>query len=158
VDLPGLSTDVLIRRATAADLPAIVAMLADDHLGTAREDASVPLAAGYCAAFEAISADPNQFLAVAEQAGEVVGTLQLSFLPGLSHKGAWRGQVEAVRVAASQRGSGLGQRMMEWAVAQSRARGCNIVQLTTDKSRKDAHRFYDRLGFRASHEGYKLKL
>lgn len=147
-----------IRRATAADLPAIVAMLADDPLGATREDTSLPVAPGYRAAFEAIAADPNQFLAVADLGGAVVGTMQLSFLPGLSHRGAWRGQVEAVRVAASQRSSGLGQRMMEWVVAQCRARGCNLVQLTTDKSRKDAHRFYDRLGFRATHEGYKLKL
>lgn len=147
-----------IRRATAADLPAIVAMLADDPLGATREDTALPLAPGYRAAFAAIAADPNQILAVAERDGAVVGTFQLCFLPGLSHQGAWRGQVEAVRVAASQRGAGLGERMMQWAVAQCRARGCGVVQLATDKSRKDAHRFYDRLGFRASHEGYKLKL
>jgi GNAT superfamily N-acetyltransferase len=158
VDLPGLSPDIAIRRATAADLPAIVAMLADDPLGATREDPSLPLAPGYLAAFAAIGADPNQFLAVAERDGAVIGTMQLSFLPGLSHKGAWRGQIEAVRVAAPARGSGLGQRMIEWAIAQCRARGCKLVQLTTDKSRKDAHRFYDRLGFRASHEGYKLTL
>jgi len=149
---------VTIRRATAADLPAIVAMLADDPLGATREDTALPLAPGYRAAFAAIAADPNQILAVAERDGAVVGTFQLCFLPGLSHQGAWRGQVEAVRVAASQRGAGLGERMMQWAVAQCRARGCGVVQLATDKSRKDAHRFYDRLGFRASHEGYKLKL
>jgi GNAT superfamily N-acetyltransferase len=158
VDLPGLSTEASIRRATEGDLPAIVAMLADDPLGAAREDPSLPLAPGYLAAFAAIAADPNQFLAVAERDGAVIGTMQLSFLPGLSHQGAWRGQIEAVRVAAAARGTGLGQRMIEWAIAQCRARGCNMVQLTTDKSRKDAHRFYDRLGFRASHEGYKLKL
>lgn len=147
-----------IRRATAADLPAIIAMLADDGLGAGREDASLPLAAPYLAAFAAIAADANQFLAVAELDGDVVGTLQLSFIPGLSHKGAWRGQIESVRVASSQRGTGLGQRIFEWAIAQCRARGCRMVQLTTDKSREDAHRFYARLGFVASHEGFKLKL
>ena len=149
---------VTFRRATAADLPAIVAMLADDGLGRGREDASLPLARGYTDAFAAIEADPNQLLAVADSDGVVVGTLQLTFLPGLSHKGAWRGQVESVRVASSRRGTGLGQAMLEWAVAECRARGCRMVQLTTDKSRDDAHRFYARLGFVASHEGFKLKL
>ncbi len=152
------ATGPTLRRATEADLPAIVAMLADDGLGATREDPRLPLARGYLDAFAAISADPNQLLAVAELDGEVVGTLQISFLAGLSHQGAWRGQIEAVRVAAGQRGSGLGQRMIEWAVGQCRARGCRMVQLTTHKSRRDAHRFYDRLGFQATHEGYKLAL
>jgi len=149
---------VILRRATAADLPVIVAMLADDGLGRGREDASLPLARGYTDAFAAIEADPNQMLAVAVSDGVVVGTLQLTFIPGLSHKGAWRGQVESVRVASSRRGTGLGQAMMEWAVAECRARGCRMVQLTTDKTRADAHRFYERLGFKASHEGFKLVL
>ena len=153
-----MADGLAIRRATAADLPAIIAMLADDGLGAGREDASLPLAAPYLAAFAAIAADANQFLAVAELDGDVVGTLQLSFIPGLSHKGAWRGQIESVRVASSQRGTGLGQRIFEWAIVQCRARGCRMVQLTTDKSREDAHRFYARLGFVASHEGFKLKL
>lgn len=148
----------IFRRATEADLPAIVAMLADDTLGQQREDARLPLDAAYTRAFAAISADPNQFLMVAEDAAGIAGTLQLSFIPGLSHKGAWRGQIEAVRVASDRRGSGLGQRMIAWAVAQCRARGCTMVQLTTTKSRADAQRFYDRLGFRATHEGYKLSL
>jgi GNAT superfamily N-acetyltransferase len=150
--------EATFRRARTEDLPAIIALLADDGLGAGREDASLPLAQSYRDAFAAIDADPNQLLAVVEDAGVVVGTLQLSFIPGLSHKGAWRGQVESVRVAASQRGTGLGQRMFEWAIATCRARGCRMVQLTTDKSRTDAHRFYARLGFTASHEGFKLKL
>jgi ribosomal protein S18 acetylase RimI-like enzyme len=149
---------VTFRRATAADLPAIVAMLADDGLGRGREDASLPLARAYTDAFAAIEADSNQMLAVADSDGVVVGTLQLTFIPGLSHKGAWRGQVESVRVASSRRGTGLGQAMLEWAVAACRARGCRMVQLTTDKTRADAHRFYERLGFKASHEGFKLVL
>jgi ribosomal protein S18 acetylase RimI-like enzyme len=151
-------SDTTFRRATEADLPAVVGMLADDTLGQQREDARLPLDGAYLRAFAAIAADPNQFLMVAEDARGIAGTLQLSFIPGLSHKGAWRGQIESVRVASDRRGSGLGQRMIAWAVEQCRARGCTMVQLTTNKSRADAQRFYDRLGFRATHEGYKLSL
>jgi GNAT superfamily N-acetyltransferase len=151
-------TDIAFRRATRADIPAIVAMLADDPLGAAREDASAPEAPAYQDAFAAIDADPNQFLAVMTDGGTVVGTLQLTLIPGLSRKGALRGQIEAVRVAAGRRGEGLGRRLFDWAIAECRARGCATVQLTTDKSRTDAHRFYDRLGFAASHIGYKLAL
>jgi GNAT superfamily N-acetyltransferase len=153
-----MTAAVTFRPATEADLPAIVAMLADDRLGAAREDTSLPLAPGYRAAFAAIAADPNQLLVVGETGGAVVATMQLSFLPGLSHRGAWRGQVEAVRVAAPLRGRGIGEAMMAWAVARCRERGCRQLQLTTDKSRRDAHRFYARLGFEASHEGMKLGL
>jgi GNAT superfamily N-acetyltransferase len=131
-------------------------MLADDALGAAREDARLPLDPGYIRAFAAIAADPNQMLAVAEEDGAVVGTLQLTFIPGLSYKGAWRGQIEAVRVAASRRGQGLGARMIRWALDECRARGCRLVQLSTNMSRTDAHRFYERLGFSRSHFGYKL--
>lgn len=146
------------RRATGADLPAIIALLAADQLGATREDASVPLDACYFSAFAAIDADPNQCLAVAEQGGGVIGTLHLTFIPGLSRKGSWRGQIEAVRIAEAHRGDRLGQAFFEWAIAQCRDRGCSLVQLTTDKTRADAHRFYDRLGFDASHVGYKLRL
>jgi len=150
--------DIAFRRATEADIAAIVAMLADDPLGAVREDASTLAAPAYLAAFRAIDADPNQVLAVMTEGGRVVGTLQLIFIAGLSRKGALRGQIEAVRVAAGRRGEGLGQRLFEWAIAECRARGCRTVQLTTDRSRADAHRFYDRLGFEASHIGYKLAL
>ena len=150
--------DIAFRRAVRADIPAIVAMLADDPLGAAREDISTPGAPAYQDAFNAIDADPNQFLAVMTLDGAVVGTLQLTFIAGLSRKGALRGQIEAVRVSAGHRGEGLGQRLFEWAIEECRARGCSTVQLTTDKSRADAHRFYDRLGFEASHIGYKLTL
>jgi GNAT superfamily N-acetyltransferase len=146
---------ITFRRATEDDLPAIVAMLADDPLGKGREDVRLPLALEYHTAFAAIAADPNQFLLVADDGGEVVGTLQLTFIPGLSRKGAWRGQVEGVRIAASRRGSGLGERMLEWAIRLCGERGCSLVQLTTDKSRPDAHRFYEKLGFVATHQGYK---
>lgn len=149
---------VEFRPATRADLSAIVALIAADQLGATREVVSEPLASCYVDAFEALSGDPNQILAVADAAGVVVGTLQLTFIPGLSRKGSWRGQIEAVRVATCHRGTGLGGRFFEWAIAQCRERGCSLVQLTTDRSRPDAHRFYERLGFEASHVGYKLKL
>jgi GNAT superfamily N-acetyltransferase len=143
----------MMRRATAADLDAIVALLADDMLGAGREKPGDP---AYAAAFAAIEADPNQLLAVADEEGRVVGCLQLSFIPGLSRLGMWRGQIESVRIAASHRGAGLGRRMFEWAIGECRARGCGLVQLTTDKARPDARRFYESLGFAASHEGMKL--
>ncbi|TIN19094.1 MAG: GNAT family N-acetyltransferase [Mesorhizobium sp.] len=149
---------ITFRKAVASDLPDIVAMLADDPLGAGREDASLPLAQGYADAFNDIDADPNQLLAVAIEGGEVVGTLQISFLAGLSRKGAWRGQIEAVRVAGHRRSDGIGRQMIEWAIAQCRARGCGLVQLTTDRSRGDAHRFYESLGFTGSHLGYKKSL
>ncbi|WP_259553499.1 GNAT family N-acetyltransferase [[Roseibacterium] beibuensis] len=146
------------RRARAPDLPAIVALLADDPIGRLREDASEPLIAAYIDAFAAIEADPNQLLAVATADGRVVGTLQITFIPGMSRKGMWRGQIEGVRIAADHRGAGLGRRAFEWAIEQCRARGCALVQLTTDRERPDAHRFYEQLGFSASHLGYKKTL
>ncbi|MBZ9994347.1 GNAT family N-acetyltransferase [Mesorhizobium sp. BH1-1-4] len=151
-------TNIQFRKAVAADLPAIVAMLADDPLGAGREDASLPLAQGYVDAFAAIDADPNQLLAVAVDGGAVIGTLQITFLAGLSRKGAWRGQIEAVRVADGRRSDGIGRKMFEWAIGQCKARGCGLVQFTTDKGRADAHRFYEGLGFTASHIGYKKSL
>ena len=146
------------RDAEESDLPAIVALIAADQLGRTREDPGPPLAPGYGTAFRAIAADPNQQLVVATDGAEVIGTLQLSFIPGIARNGAWRGQIEAVRVAADHRGAGLGQALFEWAIARCRSRGCALVQLTSDKARPDAHRFYERLGFVASHEGYKLTL
>jgi GNAT superfamily N-acetyltransferase len=139
-----------------ADVPAIAAMLADDPLGVSRERAAD--LAPYLEAFALIEADPAHLLVVAEDAGEVVGTLQLSFMPGLSLRGGLRAQVEAVRVRESHRDRGLGGAMLEWAAGEARRRGCVLVQLTTNKERTDAHRFYERLGFRASHEGFKLQL
>jgi GNAT superfamily N-acetyltransferase len=150
--------DVELRRACKDDLPAIVALLADDGLGNGREDAGLPLDEAYVSAFDALDGDPNQFLVVAQEGEVIAATMQLTFIAGVSRKGAWRCQIEAVRVAASHRGSGLGQRMFEFAIEEGRSRGCRLVQLTTDKTREDAHRFYDRLGFVASHIGYKLKL
>lgn len=150
--------EIIIRRAEEADLPAIVAMLADDSLGRGREDTSEPLAKAYRDAFAAVDADPNQFLAVMTDGDRIIGTLQITYLAGLSLQGALRGQIEAVRIADDRRGQRLGQRLLEWAIEECRRHGCRIVQLTTNKSRLDAHRFYDRLGFKASHIGYKLEL
>jgi len=146
------------RRAEARDLEAIIALLADDDLGAGREDPSHPPNPRYRTAFDAIEKDENQLLAVAELDGRVVGTLQLSFIPGLSRLGMTRGQIEAVRIAADARGGGLGEAMFEWAIEECRRRGCALVQLTTDRARPDAHRFYERLGFVASHIGYKRAL
>jgi GNAT superfamily N-acetyltransferase len=156
---PHQSGAVTLRTAGAADVPAIVALLAADQLGAARDGISSDADRdAYLAAFAAIDADPAHLLVVADAGGEVAGTLQLSFLPGLARRGALRGQIEAVRVAASRRGSGLGAAMVGWAIDECRRRGCALVQLTTDKQRGDAHRFYQRLGFTASHEGMKLRL
>ncbi|MFF9108002.1 MULTISPECIES: GNAT family N-acetyltransferase [unclassified Streptomyces] len=148
--------DLEIRPAVPDDIPAIVGMLADDPLGAQREspDDLEP----YLTAFERITTDPNQRLVVAVREGRVVGTLQLTIIPGLSRRGATRSIIEAVRIHADERGGGLGTRFIEWAVEESRRLGCQLVQLTSDKSRTDAHRFYERLGFEASHLGFKLSL
>jgi GNAT superfamily N-acetyltransferase len=149
-------TDIEIRRAVAADVPAIVAMLADDELGAARESPGdlVP----YHAAFARLDQDPSQLLVVAARDGEVVGTLQLTFIAGLSRRGATRALIEAVRVDQAARGAGIGEQLVRWAVAEAARRDCRIVQLTSDKSRTRAHQFYERLGFNASHVGFKLPL
>lgn len=147
---------VEFRRARDEDVPLIVAMLADDPIAAGRE--GDPSDEAYLAAFQAIDADPRQELIVAESGGEVVGTMQLTFIPGLSRKGGERALIEAVRVASSMRGQGLGRQMMRWAIDRARERGCRVVQLTTDKGRLDAHRFYGSLGFVDSHVGFKLSV
>jgi GNAT superfamily N-acetyltransferase len=146
------------RRAVSDDLAALVALLADDPIGRERESAETPLDPCYAEAFAAVDRDPNQLLAVAERDGQVIGVLQLSFIPGLTRRGMWRGQIEGVRVAAGARDGGIGRAMLEWAIAECRSRGCGMVQLTSDKRRSAAHGFYEALGFRATHEGYKLSL
>lgn len=147
--------EVIFRRAVIDDVGGIVTLLAADPLGKARENGEL---APYLSAFTAIDADPAQLLLVGELAGQIVATCQLSFIPGLSRGGALRAQIEAVRVAESQRGTGLGAEMIAWTVTEADRRGCALVQLTTDKTRLDAQRFYQRLGFVASHEGMKLEL
>lgn len=145
-----------IRPATRDDVPAIVAMLADDPLGAAREDLGDPQT--YDAAYDRVVADPGQHLVVAERDGSVVGTLQLTVIPGLSRRGATRSVIEGVRVSRDERGTGLGTELLTWAVEESRRLGCTLVQLTSDASRTHARRFYERLGFVASHVGFKLAL
>ena len=148
--------DLEIRAAALDDLSAIVGMLADDPLGAQRE--SPDDLAPYVSALERLSSDPNQHLVVATREGRVVGTLQLTVIPGLSRRGATRSIIEGVRIHADERGSGLGTRLIEWAIEESRRQNCQLVQLTSDNTRIDAHRFYERLGFTASHVGFKLAL
>jgi GNAT superfamily N-acetyltransferase len=153
-----MSAVLTLRDARREDVPAIVRMLADDALGASRETTTEPLPEAYYAAFEALARDPNNRLLIAERNGEIVGTLQITFIVGLSRRGAKRALIEAVRVAAPFRGKGIGEEIIRGAIDIARQNGCSMVQLTTDKSRKDAHRFYERLGFVASHEGMKLML
>ncbi|MGW2302426.1 GNAT family N-acetyltransferase [Streptomyces sp. NPDC001809] len=149
-------SDLEIRPATAEDIGPIVAMLADDPLGAQRE--SPDDLGPYLAAFARLVNDPQQHLVVATRADKVVGTLQLTIIPGLSRRGATRSIIEGVRIHAEERGSGLGTRLIEWAVEESGRQGCRLVQLTSDVTRTDAHRFYERLGFEASHLGFKKSL
>jgi GNAT superfamily N-acetyltransferase len=149
---------VAFRRARADELRTIVGLLADDPIGRTRESSAAELDRRYAEAYASIDRDPNQLLAVAERGGKIVGVLQLSFIPGLTRSGMWRGQIEGVRVASIERGTGIGRAMIEWAVAECRQRGCGLVQLTSDKRRSGAHEFYEALGFQATHEGYKLPL
>ncbi|MEQ9299797.1 MAG: GNAT family N-acetyltransferase [Cyclobacteriaceae bacterium] len=145
------------RKATAKDIPTIVAMLADDELGKQREDYRDPLPEKYTAAFAKIEADDNQELILVEnEAAEIIGTLQLSFMQYLTYQGGIRAQIEAVRIRKDQRGKGIGKTMFEWAIDRAKARGAHLLQLTSDKQRPDAIKFYEGLGFKASHEGMKI--
>ena len=150
--------DLIFRRATEADVPAIIGLLADDILGSSREATGVESYPRYLNAFRIIDADVNQFLLVVDDGTRIVGTLQLTFILGLAGQGLKRGQVEAVRVASDRRGEKIGEAMLNWALERCRREQCGIVQLTTNKTRTEAHRFYDRLGFEPSHLGYKMKL
>jgi GNAT superfamily N-acetyltransferase len=150
--------NLTFRRATEADVPAIIKMLADDRLGASREALGAESLPRYLDAFRVIDADANQFLMVVDDGKEIVGTLQLTFIVGLARGGLKRGLVEAVRVASDRRGEKIGEAMIAWVLDKCRHERCGIVQLTTDKSRTDAHRFYDRLGFEPSHIGYKMML
>jgi len=144
------------RDARRDDLNDIINLLADDPMGAKRESVDSVPAPQYRAAFDAIEADPNNRLIVAQTGENIVGCMQLTLIPGLSRNGATRGQIESVRIASHLRGGGLGKRFFEWAIKECRAQGCRMVQLTTDKSRKNARRFYERLGFEATHDGMKL--
>ncbi|CAG4967984.1 GNAT family N-acetyltransferase [Novilysobacter luteus] len=147
------------RAATLEDLSAIVALLANDPLGARRENNTSPLPAPYEAAFMAIDRDPNNELIVVDTPDRpVAGVLQLTFVPHITHEGGWRAQIEGVRVAEDQRSGGIGRQLFQWAIDRAKVRGCHLVQLTSDKKRTDAIRFYEGLGFVASHEGLKLHL
>jgi GNAT superfamily N-acetyltransferase len=149
---------VLFRLAARADLPSIVRMLADDDLGSQRERYEEPLPEAYYSAFEQIEDDPNHELIVAERDGDVIGTLHLMYLPSISFQGGVRAQVESVRVDKRFQSQGIGSELMRWSIERAKQRGAHIVQLTTHKTREDAHRFYERLGFKGSHLGMKLSL
>ena len=153
-----MKENLLFRIASRQDLPAIVHLLADDDLGSQRERDEEPLPSSYSAAFELIDHDLNHQLIVAESNGRVVGTLHLMFLPSISFQGGLRAQIESVRVDKDYRNMGIGREMMKWAIEGARSRGARVVQLTTHLSRKNAHRFYERLGFKSSHLGMKLNL
>ncbi|MET4043211.1 GNAT family N-acetyltransferase [Bradyrhizobium sp. RT6a] len=148
---------VSIRPARREDVAAIVTMLADDHLGRARERVEDPLPASYYEAFARVERDQNLQLVVAESEGRVVGCLQLAILPGLSSQGGLRGLLEDVRVASDCRSRGIGEQLVQWAVTEAKARGCNLVELLTHQTRTDAQRFYKRLGFTASHVGMTVR-
>lgn len=150
--------EILFRLATRADLPSIVRMLADDDLGCQREKIEDPLPESYYSAFEQIDNDPNHELIVAERDGEVIGTLHLMFLPSVSFQGGLRAQVESVRVDKRFQSQGIGSQLMKWSMERAKQRGAHVVQLTTHETRVDAHRFYERLGFKGSHLGMKLSL
>ncbi|WP_436517462.1 N-acetyltransferase family protein [Ekhidna sp. To15] len=145
-----------IRKARKEDVIHIIAMLADDELGSKRENFIDPLPRVYYDSFEKIDQDPNQHLVVAEENGEVIGTAQLSFIPYLTYQGGVRSQIEAVRIKSSMRGKGIGEKLFKWMIEKAQSSGAHLIQLTTDKQRSDALRFYEKLGFKATHEGLKL--
>lgn len=147
---------IQFRKATRKDVPFIVKMLAHDALGKTRENYASPLPQSYYDAFQKINQDANQHLTVAESEGEVIGVFQLTFIPYLTYQGSIRAQIEGVRVREDQRGLGLGEKMFLWAIEKSKQEGAHLLQLTTDKKRPDALRFYEKLGFVSSHEGMKL--
>lgn len=150
--------ELSFREAVRADLEAVVFMLADDALGSTRERYELPLPESYVEAFEAIAKDENIELIVACQGDEIVAVMQLYFVPHLTFQGGWRATIEGVRVASAHRSKGIGQQLFEWAIERAKARNCHLVQLSTNKARPDALRFYEGLGFKASHEGMKLYL
>lgn len=145
-----------IRKATKDDVIHIVAMLADDELGSKRENFTDPLPQAYYESFQKIDNDPNHYLIVAEEDGEIIGTAQLSFIPYLTYQGGIRSQIEAVRIKSDRRGTGLGESLFKWMINKARENGAHLLQLTTDKQRPDALRFYEKLGFKATHEGMKM--
>jgi len=149
---------LIFREARQSDLPELVKMLANDQLGKTREDISMPIHASYIEILNIITADPNNELIVVESDDKIIGMLQITFIPYLTHKGSWRCLIEGVRVHQDYRGKGLGSQFFEWVIDRAKQKGCKIVQLTSNKQRPDAIRFYNRLGFEPTHEGFKLNL
>lgn len=156
--MKGSSLGLLFREALEKDVTALVELLADDGLGQLREDTSKPLNESYLLAFKQISCDSNNELIVVEENQIIVGMLQLTFIPYLTHIGSWRCLIEGVRIHSKYRNTGLGTKLFNWAIARAKIKRCDIVQLTSDKQRPNALRFYENLGFEATHEGFKLKL
>lgn len=157
IELPG--TDVVLAEATAEDLPALIELLSDDMLGASRDGIRTDEdRRRYERAFAAIDDDPAHLLVIGRLDGAAVATLQLIVTPSLARRGSFRAVIESVRVASGLRSQGIGAALVRWAVEEARRRGCDMVQLTSDKQRQDAHRFYERLGFERSHEGFKLML
>lgn len=154
----GMNAEITFREAVEQDLERIVKMLSDDLLGSKRERYELPLPSSYVKAFKAIEADPNNELMLACYESKIVGVQQITFTPYITHQGGWRATVEGVRISSDVRGMGVGSKMIEFAIQRAKERGCHLIQLTTDKQREDALRFYERLGFNASHEGLKMKL
>jgi ribosomal protein S18 acetylase RimI-like enzyme len=153
-----LEKGIDFRIATEQDLDGIVKMLADDELGSMRERYVQPLPESYKTAFQAITSDPNNELVVACQGNELLGVQQITYTPYITHQGGWRATIEGVRTSSAVRGKGVGTELIRWGIHRAKQRGCHLVQLTTDKQRADALRFYERLGFKATHEGLKMKL
>lgn len=153
-----MEKEINFRIAAEQDLDKIVEMLADDVLGSKRERYENPLPYSYIKAFQAITSDPNNELVVAYQGDEIIGVQQITFTPYITHQGGWRATIEGVRTASSSRSKGIGTELIKWGINRAKERGCHLVQLTTDKERPDALRFYEKLGFKATHEGLKLKL
>ncbi|MBY0097954.1 GNAT family N-acetyltransferase [Mesobacillus maritimus] len=153
-----MDRELNFRLATEQDLDKIVAMIADDPLGSKREKYEQPLPVSYRKAFQAITADPNNELIVACKGNDIVGVQQITYTPYLTYQGGWRATIEGVRTRSSERGKGVGTDLIQWGIQRAKKRGCHLIQLTTDKKRKDALRFYERLGFKATHEGLKMTL
>lgn len=159
IEFSGLEmTSFIFRRAKQEDLQTILSLLADDELGKQREKFSEGITPSYQSAFDRIHSDPNQFLMVMEEKGAVIGTCHLTLMPSLTFQGGLRMNIEAVRIASSCRGQGAGEWMIHQAIELGRQKGCKILQLTTNKQREDAKRFYEKLGFKATHEGMKMYL
>jgi GNAT superfamily N-acetyltransferase len=150
--------ELIYRAATPADLHFIIAQIVDDNVVSTGDDPANALSDDYRKALAAIDSDPNQEMFIVELDGQPVGCFQLTYIPGLMRRGMWRGLIEVVHVVSERRNRGVGSAMMRWAIGRCRERGCGLIQLTSNKKRVDAHRFYERLGFAKSHEGFKLLL